>query len=361
MNIENAYMKNAAKIGALTEGFPARPGYGSQGKKIAVYANYFKVQAAPNLHLTRYNVEVLPEVKGRKLARVFQLLLELPEFAGVASDWKSMVVARQPLAVQDGQIFKIAYRKEGEEEPLDRAITYQVRVVTPISLSIADLVSYLSASAGGPDFPQRLEVIQGLNVLFGSYPQSHDGTESLAGNCHFSLDRSQQNARNIQVLGGGLEALRGYFQSVRPSTGGILLNVNVTHGVFFEPLRLDLLFARMGTGNRLTLQKKLKLTRVSVLHLPGKKDKKTNQEIPRIKTIFGLAHPQNGRKAGEQHPPQINEFGAGPKDVKFWLSDVPPAAAAAGAQPAKGKKPSGPALPKNTYISVYDYFRKSEL
>jgi hypothetical protein len=48
MNIQNTYMKNAGGIGALgnlslTPQFPPRPGHGTQGKKIAVYANYFKV------------------------------------------------------------------------------------------------------------------------------------------------------------------------------------------------------------------------------------------------------------------------------------------------------------------------------
>ena len=367
MNIENTYIKATSGIGALgnltvTGQFPPRPGHGTQGKKIVVYANYFKVQAAPKLNLTRYNVEVNPEAKGRKLSRIFQLLLEMPEFTGVATDGKSMIISREPLSIQDGHIVEIPYRGDGEDEPLPRAITYKVRVVTPISLAVADLVNYLSAMSTGPAFPQKLEVIQALNVLFGHYPQTHDGTTSIAGNRYFSLDRSDQNAHNIQVLGGGLESLRGYYQSARPATGGILLNVNVTHGVFFEPLRLDVLFPRMGTGNRLTLQMKMKHVRVQVIHIPAKKTK-AKKDIPRVKTIFGLAHPQDGHKAGEQHPPQVNIFGAGPKDVKFWVDDAPPGGPAAGAAPAgKGKspkQPTGPAIPTNAYISVFDYFRKS--
>jgi hypothetical protein len=118
----------------------------------------------------------------------------------------------------------------------------------------------------------------------------------------------------------------------------------------------------MGTGNRLTLQKKMKLVRVQIIHIPAKKSK-SNRDIPRVKTILGLAHPQDGQ--GDAHPPQVNGFGAGPKDVKFWVSAVPPPAPSAGAQPAgKGKspkKPTGPAIPNNAYISVFDYFRKSEL
>lgn len=70
---------------SLTEHMPARPGYGTQGKKIMVYANYFKLNVPKELSLTRYNVEFLPEVKGKKLGRMFQLLLGKPEFAGVAT------------------------------------------------------------------------------------------------------------------------------------------------------------------------------------------------------------------------------------------------------------------------------------
>jgi hypothetical protein len=79
-----------------------------------------------------------------------------------------------------------------------------------------------------------------------------------------------------------------------------------------------------------------------------------------VKTIFGLAHPQDGET--EAHSPKVASFGAGPKDVQFWLSDVPPAAAGAN-PPGKGKagqKGGGPAMRSNTYISVFDYFRSSK-
>jgi eukaryotic translation initiation factor 2C len=367
MNIENAYMKNATAGGlqqarakmTLTTQFPPRPGHGTQGKKIAVYANYFKVGVPPNLTLTRYNVEVQPEVKGKKLSRVFQLFLELPEIAGaggLASDLRSMIVTKTPLGIQDGHTVQIPYRAEGQDEPLARAVTYTVRVVTPLSFSISDLAEFLSSTnPNGPPFTQKAEAIQVLNVLFGHCPQAHDGIVSIGKNRHFSIDRAQSNAHNITILGGGLESLRGYFQSVRPATGGLLLNVNVTHGVFIEPISLSALYPKLGSGNKLILQKKLKLIRVKVTHLPGKKLKNTNVEIPRVKTIFGLAHTQDGRQ--EEHPPRIVDFGAGPKGVSFWLSEVPPAAT--GAKPPV-KRGYAPAFPSNTYITVFDYFRKSK-
>jgi eukaryotic translation initiation factor 2C len=366
MKIEDAFMKSASGLGAmaglkLTADFPRRPGHGTQGKKITVYANYFRLQTAPSLNFTRYNVTVAPEATGKKLKRIFQLLLELPDFAGVATEYKSLLIARQRLNIPDPYEITIHYRAEGQDEPLERATRYQVRVVTPTTLAVADLVNHLSSTDAGSTFGQRDEVIQGLNALMGNQPQAQDGVVSIGQNRHFSIDRSLANQHNIRILGGGLESLRGYYQSARPATGGILLNVNVTHGVFLEPVRLDVIYPKLGTGNKNTLQKKLKTVRVEVTHLQSKKSKKTNQNIPVVKTIFGLAHDQDGRR--DAHPPMVKSFGAGPKDVKFWLADRP-LATAGGKSTDKGKTPkkaTGPELPSNAYISVFDYFRKSKL
>lgn len=362
-------MTNSKGINALanlstTTQFPPRPGHGTLGKKIVVYANYFKLIAPPNLSLTRYNVEVSPPATGKKLGRIFQLLLELPNFAGVATEWKSMIISTNDLNLPAGYTVQIPYKKEGEDEPLARAITYNVRVITPLTYLVSDLVKFLSSESPGPPYTQKAEVIQMMNAVFGHYPQAHPEVGSIGQNRHFSLDRSQANAHNIRVLGGGLESLRGYFLSVRPATGGLLLNVNVTHGVFFEPDRLDKLFPKLGTGNKITLAKKLNKLRVRVIHLPAKKGKK-NQDVPRIKSICGFALTTDGRS--EEHPPRVTVNGAGPTQVSFWLSDTPPAAAPAAAAAGskttgKNKKPGGSqtgGLPANQYITVYDYFQIS--
>jgi len=281
--------------------------------------------------------------------------LRLPEFTRVATEWKSMIIAREPLTISDPYTVDIVYRADGEDEALENAQTYKVRIITPTTLAVGDFVNYLCATNTGPEFVQKAEVIQGLNALFGHSPQSRGNITSIGQNRHFLTDHSANNQRNIQILGGGLESLRGYYQSLRPATGGLLLNINVTHGVFLEPVRLDYLYPKLGSGNKVTLQKKLKLVRVEITHLPAKKNKKTGGNIPRVKTIFGLAHPQDGRS--EAHPPQIPLQGASSSQVKFWLSTIPPAATAAGGK-APAKKPSDQPLPSNTYISVFDYFRK---
>lgn len=81
----------------------------------------------------------------------------------------------------------------------------------------------------------------------------------------------------------GLEAIRGFYQSVRPATGRLLLNVNVTYSVFFEPGLLADLFSRFGNGHGVA--DKIKRKRIEVTHLPAKKSR-TGATIPREKSIW---------------------------------------------------------------------------
>lgn len=256
-----------------------------------------------------------------------------------------MIISPQPLNIRDGEIFEIVYRAEDQDNPPEPATKYQVKLANPTSLDVGTLIRHLSATSATLGLPRRPEIIQALNIVLGHYPQCYDGVVSMGQNRHFSIDRSPQNAFNIHSLGGAMELMRGYFQSVRPATGGLLLNVNVTYSVFLESMPLDKLMSKLGTGDRATLQDKLKRVRVNVTHLPVKKSKVTNQIIPCAKTIFGLAHQLDGRV--NENPPHIREFGAGPKGVKFYLA-TPPSSAAI------GSKIGG------RYISVFDYFYLSK-
>ncbi|RKF71355.1 Protein argonaute 5 [Golovinomyces cichoracearum] len=338
---------------------PVRPGYGTMGKKLEVFANYFKILTPNDLTLTRYNVEVVPKPDqnaegkfdtkvptGKKLKRIFQLLLALPEFSGAASEWKSMIVTKKPLNIREGHQVEIKYVEDGHEEPLERAKTYLVRLVAPLSFSVSDFVNYLSATSENAQFPHGLETIQVLNAVFGHHPQSHDGNVSVGQNRHFAIKPNSTGFHSWD-LDGGLVSLRGYFQSVRPATGGVLLNVNAIHGVFYESLRLDYLYAKLGAANKKNLADKLKGNRIGQLHLPTRKNKQ-GIEIPNVKSIWGLATPGDGKGGKDEHPPQVRAYGAGPKDIRFWLNDR------AGGESAD-KSPK--TLPVNTYITIYDYFK----
>lgn len=267
-----------------------------------------------------------------------------------------MIISSRPLNIPDGFTIQIPYRAEGEDEALERAITYTARIVTPLSFNVSDFVNFLASTNPAARFEQKAEVIQVLNAVLGHHPHSRTDLSCVGQNKYFLTDRSARNQANIKQLGGGLESLRGYFQSVRAAAGGILVNVNVMHGVFLEPRVLNQLYPLLGSANKDTLRKKLKGVRVKLLHLPGKKSK-AGVVTHRVKTIFALARPGDGRT--EEHPPRISAMGAGPKGVQFWLSETPSVAAPSNS--AKPKKPAAAAAPgSGKYISVFEFFKMSK-
>lgn len=173
-----------------------------------------------------------------------------------------------------------------------------------------------------------------------------------------------------------MSALRGFFSSVRVATSRILVNINVSHGAFYDPIPLDQLihnYASSNQFNRVKLQSFLKGLRVKVVHLKEKKNR-TGESIPRVKTIFGLAVKGDGQQM--QRPPQFANqfFGAGPQNLAFFLNDSPGAPSSASTRQGagtttskkkgkgtKGSAPShGPGLgiaQGGRYISVYEFFK----
>ncbi|RAL67729.1 hypothetical protein DID88_008463 [Monilinia fructigena] len=299
-------------------------------------------------------VDITPsmETKTKKQAQLFRLILKLPELANIpiATEYASMLITPKKLPVKEGHVFSIPWRNEGEDEPDPKGQVYQVRIGTPTSFNISDLIQFLSKiSATGISDVQKEETIQVMNTLMGFYAKTDNGIVSIAGNRHFSTAR-EGNEHNFTTLNMGLEAIRGFYQSVRPATGRLLLNVNVTHSVFLEPSSLANLFQRLGYGA--SVADKIKKKRVRVLHWPQKVSK-DGTIIPQEKTINDLARPKDG--SSEEHPPQVARYGAGPKDVKFYLSEEPPSTKSDTPSKSGSKKKASKA---NKYISVYDYFKE---
>jgi eukaryotic translation initiation factor 2C len=139
---------------------------------------------------------------------------------------------------------------------------------------------------------------------------------------------------NSISLGGNrvLDAVRGFFQSVRPGTGRVLVNTNATHGVFRSAVPLRDLFtaariAVMNTEQRphlrdlRTMSKLLSRTRVQypMRDVNGK-------EYTAKKAILGLACRTDLRMSSMQYPPKFRgdkQFG-GPFDVHFYIETPPP-------------------------------------
>jgi eukaryotic translation initiation factor 2C len=335
---------------SVNEDFPTRPAYGTRGKPITLWANYFNLQPAKNLVLYRYHVSVSPEAKGKKLKRIFDLLIHEPSLAGAVTDFKTLLILSKKV---EEMVLEIAYRSEFEDDPQPNTRPYRVNIQITGQIEVAALLNHINTTQADPNFspPTQMQIIQTLNILLGHYPQANPATSSIGGNKHFSFGVKPVGFD----LGGGLAALRGYFRSVRLSTGRMLVNINVNHAVFFQPGSLvDLIntFANAYGRNPWQLEKFLKKVRVETTHLPVKKNK-AGQKIPRIKTIIALANTNDGSVL--PHPPRVSKFAAGPKDVQFWLDD---SSQNTSTKPGSKKVKASMKPTAASYITVYDFFQK---
>lgn len=305
--------------------------------------------------LYRYDVSVTPAATGRKLTQIIRLLLDAPELAeykhDMVSDFKSTLICRQKF---DDQAVKIAYRQEGEEEPRDNGPQYEVKLQLTNTLATAELIGYLTSTNPSAQYDDKLPLIQALNIFLNHYAKSTNNLATIGSSKMFSLSEDS----DTWDLGSCLTAIRGFFASVRAATARVLVNVNPSHGAFFQEGPLDQFILRLGSGRGLyKLQTFIKGLRIKTTHLRTKVDK-NGKEIPRVKTIWALANPNDGYNSA--HPPRVSAFGAGPKNVEFWL-DGGPCSGQAQPGPSSGKKKKGAkGQESGRYISVYDFFATCE-
>lgn len=336
----------------------------------------------PNLVLYRYHIHVTPEARGKKGEQIIRLLLEMPGLVEIrndlVTDFRSNLISRQKLA-QEKSEFLVTYRAEKEDEPSATAQIYTIQIGPTGSLTVAQLTEFLTSTNLQSGCTEKLPIIQALNIVVRHYAKSNSNLAAIGASKTFSLSPNS----HTYSLGAGLNAVRGFFSSVRAATSRILVNVNVSHGAFYQGGRLRELilsyYQAHGTKAAL-LERFLHKIRVKVIHLPERKNQ-AGDVIPRIKTIAGLARIHDGRD--REHPPEVKSHGAGPEDVRFFLEEkatAPPSQKAGKTEgskkgpPGKNQKGAAGSSKKGTsggrpsdlggtagrMISVYDFFLQSK-
>jgi len=367
---KSARTKSSSKTSASDPQLPLRPGFGTQGKEVLLWANYFAMVSNGDLMLSRYSIEILAESGGRaptgkKVKRIVQLYIEehLAQYGNdVVTDFKSNLISNTELEIDEGG-YTVQYKGEGEDDAAPNAPTYRVRIQYTGTLTVSELTDYLTSTQAGALFGSKEEIIQALNIMVGYHPKASSAIASVGANKHFRLDAAASERFN---LGAGLLAIRGFFVSVRAATARILVNVQVKHGAFYDDGPLEGLmsaYMRENGPSKVKLGNFLKRLSVNVTHI--RRTNRAGQVVPRIKSIVGVATRDDGR--GQRHPPIVPDFGAGPKEVEFFLGDSGGTPAATIPSPSgtggkKGKKAvkAGPDPPsQGRYISVYDFFEQS--
>ncbi|KAK1836683.1 post-transcriptional gene silencing protein QDE-2 [Podospora conica] len=368
-----------------TEIFPPRPQFGSTGRQVVLHANYFKVNVK-SIPIYRYTVNVAkgeatkPEdgPPPRKLAKIIQAALEtLPKKGNTyASEFKQQVISLKKIQLPPSGA--ITVKLDAGKKTEDWVVTFN-EVGTA---DLGDLLKYLqtmkdtnSSESAFPKFPDHID---SLNVILGHTPRADPNISSVGSGRFFAVDPQRIDGAPPGYRS-PVEILRGYFQSVRGGTGRLLLNTNVTHGVFRCKGKMTDIFRMMDVAYMDQIEKSTQrecTETENTLRLLDKYLKKcrVRVEIPNPKggpstfiqkSIAGLAtrfdgqvkHGKKPSQPGDNAPPKFNPNEAskisyaGPDSVKFLLR----APVVAPGQPTPAQIGT---LKFGTEVKVGDYFRQ---
>ncbi|KIW93025.1 uncharacterized protein Z519_06874 [Cladophialophora bantiana CBS 173.52] len=301
---------------------PIRPGFGTEGRKVLLYANYMHLDWG-NVVLYRYSLSFSTDmatgksIKAKDQEQVVLLLLAQnfsQNRSSIVTDFKSLIISKTKLN-PSRQGYIVTYMMQGEDAPYPKAKKYRVGVTLEGTNTVSELIAYLTSTRADEVLSSKETIIQALNIVIGHNLKATSQIASVASNQHYPKNPPPSEKFDLGV---GLTAIRGFFVSVRAATGRILVNVQVKHSPFYNAGPLVRLVEDFGaaTGfDRNKLDKFLEGLTVHPSHTARKN--KAGQLVPRPKVINGLATKGDGRKL--PHRPIVPEFGAGADRIQFWL------------------------------------------
>lgn len=217
----------ALTISPESSELPVRPGWGKNGTQIQLRSNFFPVKFSGGL-FEEYDVKITPAVSVKRVKkRIFELLDAHPDYqryrVACAHDYSAKLYAAkklpQPLS------FELQYYEEDDGRGnRENRKTYALEIFHIQELHLGILNQYLEGdpSARNADVAPLLAA---FNTVFAQHPMRNG---VVVGRNRFFFKQ------DTFPLGGGLEAWKGFYSSVRPSFKQLQVNVNVATTAFYS-------------------------------------------------------------------------------------------------------------------------------
>ncbi len=201
---------------------PLRPNTGVLGRGVKLNANYFTVDTLPTGELIHYDVAVTPDVPAkvrRTLFKVVEATYGQSEFGGrsIGYDGMANLFSLGSLPKSQYTLTVEAPRRRPDDV---QTFTFVIKRVAVISMET------LKAFLDGKLSYTPQQVITALEVIM-----RHPIAQSDA----VTVGRSIFSGRAVEPICGGVDVWRGFFLSLRPSLGRLLLNVDTSTGAFITP------------------------------------------------------------------------------------------------------------------------------
>ncbi|THH15210.1 hypothetical protein EW146_g5232 [Bondarzewia mesenterica] len=206
-----------------------RPNFGNSGRHIEVFTNHFAV-SIPEEVIHHYDViskdeQKLPAALNFELIRRLQTEIHPQLFTprGVYDGRKNFFTARK-LNFGDSAEFDVtlADQSQAVQEGKRSPKVYKIRLTHVAEINPEVLARFLVGKQSHDN--TVLTAITALNVVVRMEP-----------NLHYPFNvRSFFTSQETLDIGLGIVLWRGYFQSVRPAVGRMLINVDISTGAMYK-------------------------------------------------------------------------------------------------------------------------------
>ncbi|KAI9140772.1 PAZ domain-containing protein [Paraphysoderma sedebokerense] len=190
---------------------------------------------------------------------------------------KSMYSPKRLNIAGDSRVFEVALSDSGTVKGSKQRI-FKVKVQKVAEIYMEELHRFIDGKA---DFTGNVQTsIMALDILFRHFPAMG---HPVIGRSFFLRDRAVP-------LGGGVEMWRGIFQSVRPGSGKLFLNVDVAASAFVRPLQLpdyvadvlgrvpeDLQRQPLTEHDRRRVERMLKMVQIETIHRSDRRKYKVSK------------------------------------------------------------------------------------
>ncbi|KAL8829584.1 MAG: hypothetical protein Q9191_001935 [Dirinaria sp. TL-2023a] len=269
---------------------PSRPGYGTKGRALKLFANYFRLNFKPGVQLHKYSIKILvkPELLGyRRKRRLIGLLLQDNFFREhhptVATDYEAFLISPRILNTEprEPMHFQVKYFNELETQPSSDAPTYNLEIAYDRLLPLNELLDYLAPKNSIPRFDEKEAIIKALNAVVTQNANRDHNIISAGRNSKFFPLGNEQSLRGFFLV------RRGYYASVRSTAGSLLVNLNACTSAFYNEMNLlDLML--QAKHEHIPWSQFLPGLRVSTRYLKFDEGPNKGQIRRVIKTIVGV-------------------------------------------------------------------------
>ncbi|KAG5649009.1 hypothetical protein DXG03_000358 [Asterophora parasitica] len=233
----------------------ARPGYGTGGRPLPIFVNSFAT-TIPEGIIHHYDViapseKVLPARLNMELMKALQHDVAPQIFTprGVYDGRKNLFAARElPFENTTEARFDVSLSGGGADAGGRGPKVYKIRLTKVAEINPEVLKRFIAGDQSHDN--AVLTAITALNVVIRMEP-----TMKYPFNV-----RSFFTDRETKDIGSGLQLWRGYFQSVRPASGRMLINIDISTGTMYKAgplLHLCLEFLNQRDPNALSTKRGL--------------------------------------------------------------------------------------------------------